>query len=197
MKNAFYFYRGTFWRAIVFPLKLNIYLHQFGTFSKIVLVSSRQIFGEDVKAAFSTSLGIFWAEIVSRKKKTSFRFRKRKKTFSALCWKHSRRGCQSHNLQVHKEVFRGGEILYWKRFYLSFFSDHDRNILGVCWKKFNRVVNMHSMCQIKSLEENKKGRWKKNCRIWKNKLRRVCQNLSSQVHENSLSGRIFRNNFHF
>ena len=50
-----------------------------------------------------------------------------------------------HNQQIHKEVL-GGK-LYWKRSFLSFYLDHDRNLLCFCRTKFNRVINMHSTCQ--------------------------------------------------
>ena len=129
------------------------------------------------------------------KKKSSFRFRLWKETFSALCEKHSRRGCQPQSTSSQGSF--GRKILYWKRFFLSFFSDHDWNILGFCRTKFNRVINMHSTCHWKSLEENKKRRWKKTFRIWKKNLRRFCQNFNSHVHENSLNGKTFWNNFNF
>ena len=100
-----------------------------------------------------------------------------------------------HNLQIHKEVL-GGK-LYWKRSFLSFYLDHDRNLLCFCRTNFHRVINMHSTCQKKSVEENRKGQWKKFFRTWKKSLRRVCHNFTSHVHENSLDGKIFWNNFNF
>ena len=90
-----------------------------------------------------------------------------------------------------------GEKLCWKRSFLSFYLDHDRNLLCFCRTKFNRVINMHSTCQKKSVKENRKGRWKNFFRIWKKSLRRVCHIFNSHVHENSLDGKIFWNSFNF
>ena len=108
---------------------------------------------------------------------------------------YSRRGCQSHNLQVHREVWGT------KYFIESVFFCH---LLGPWSEVFRflleKIQSAYQYCILRVTRRNwKRRKWtlKEELSNSEEKLPPVGQNSSSHVHENSLNGKIFWNYFNF
>ena len=73
----------------------------------------------------------------------------------------------------------GDKILYWKRFFLSPFSDRGRKFFGFCVKKINRLINIAYYVSLEEIGREENGRWKKKFPIWKKNCRRL---VKTSIH---------------